>query len=105
MNKMIQQLVRDMAESLATRKLPSIPNRRAALALMKAPAWADGLAARRPYHELESDEQTFGLLAAEGGCLLHASARPAVGVAAQDDRRQNGSNPRLERSIAKKPGR
>ena len=33
MNKMIQQLVRDIAESLATRKLPSIPNRRAALAL------------------------------------------------------------------------
>ena len=64
-----------------------------------------GLAARRPYHELESDEQTFGLLAAEGGCLLHASARPAVVVAAQDDRRQNGSNPGLERSIAKKPGR
>ncbi len=43
MNKMIQQLVRDIAESLATRKLPSIPNRRAALALMKAPAWLQGL--------------------------------------------------------------
>ena len=48
MNKMIRQLNRDILEALAARRPGVLANRRDLHDLMKAPAWADGLAALFP---------------------------------------------------------
>lgn len=50
-DKLIRQIDREIAEALAARRLISLPNRKAALALLKDPDWQAGLSALFPIRE------------------------------------------------------
>jgi nicotinic acid mononucleotide adenylyltransferase len=47
-DKLLRQVDREIAEALAARKLAAIPNRRAALDLLKNPVWTEGMSALFP---------------------------------------------------------
>ena len=50
-DKLIRQIDREIAEALAARRLIPLPNRKAALALLKDPDWQAGLSALFPIRE------------------------------------------------------
>lgn len=62
-DKLIRQLNREIIEALAARKLETVPNRRAAQALVKTPGWSEGLAALFPVRERISCAQVLELCA------------------------------------------
>ena len=62
-DKLIRQIDREIAEALTARRLAALPNRKAALALLKDPVWQEGLAALFPIRERLSCAQVLELCA------------------------------------------
>lgn len=60
-DKLIRQVNGEIAEALAAREVDCIPNRKAALALLKEPTWTQGLAALFPIRERLSCSQVLAL--------------------------------------------
>ena len=62
-DKLIRQINREIAEALAARKLTALPNRKAALALLKDPHWQEGLVSLFPIRERLSCARVLELCA------------------------------------------